>query len=287
MATSMQHKRMKSYENITRDFLPKTNYMVIRLDGKAFHTYTKRFIKPFDDRIEKAFRETALYLAEQIQSTKLVYSQSDEITLICGIKSIENGQHWFNGNIQKITSTSASLASSKFNLEMMKLYPGLFNDGDEILATFDSRVFFVPASDYQLPSDKGMYGPFFGKDGLEDRNVFDNSETEKLAYAEVIEWRQQDAIRNSVQMLAQSEFSHKELQNKSVNELKSMLEKVNNSWDDLPLARKHGFMVVKSQWAKIIKNGPLAGQTVMRNVFEIDENMPNIKFNTKYITDKL
>lgn len=42
--------RMKSYyENRSKTFLARRTPVIIRLDGKAFHTFTRGFNKPFDE----------------------------------------------------------------------------------------------------------------------------------------------------------------------------------------------------------------------------------------------
>lgn len=198
-----QMQKFKTYEQRYSTVLPKTRHIVIRLDGKAFHTYTRSFNKPFDPRIEKAFQETTKYLCEQIQSVQIAYSQSDEITLICGVK--ESGEHWFNGKVQKITSTSASLATAKFNQVMAQLRPDFGQ-----FAIFDSRVFVVPEEDL----------------------------------IDVLVWRQRDAIRNSISALAQSHFSHKSLQGKSKTDQLEMLQAV-EPWETLTVSQQRGFIVKK------------------------------------------
>ena len=75
--------RMKeNYEKRTRQFLPRRTNTMIRLDGKAFHTFTKGYERPFDDELIKMMNETTQYLCENIQGVVMGYTQSDEITLI-------------------------------------------------------------------------------------------------------------------------------------------------------------------------------------------------------------
>lgn len=140
MKSNNLHNRMKDFESKTNYKLDFQEHLVIRLDGKAFHTYTRKFNKPFDCRIEDAFKQTALYLAENVQSVQLAYSQSDEITLICKVE--KSGQHWFDGKIQKIASVAASMATAKFNSLMFELFPDVNQ-----FALFDARVFLIPEED--------------------------------------------------------------------------------------------------------------------------------------------
>lgn len=120
------------FENITRLFLPAKNFAIIRVDGKGFSKYTQDLEKPFDNQLISDMNETAIFLCQNIQGAKLAYVQSDEISIIFTDLINPTSQLWFGGNIQKIASISASLATAKFN----ELRPGK-------LAFFDSRVFTV------------------------------------------------------------------------------------------------------------------------------------------------
>ena len=246
MATNNLHKKMKQIEHSTRDYISSSSkYLMVRLDGKAFHTYTKKFNKPFDTRIEDAFQYTLTTLAEKIQSVKIGYSQSDEITLVLYKGEKEGSEHWFNGNIQKITSTSASIATAAFNKKMTELYPEL-NE----FAFFDSRVYPV-------------------------------SETDVL---EMLVWRQQDGIRNSVQALAQSKFSKKDLFKKSVKEQKEML---NGAWEELPLFEQRGFTTIRENYLKTVEVPNRDKVEVMRSKWIIDKEIPLFLKDPEYILNKL
>jgi len=130
-------KRMKEqYENRTRYFLPRRTYTIIRLDGKAFHTFTKGLKKPYDQDFIDMMDSTALFLCEEIQGVQFAYVQSDEISLLLTDFEKPTTDAWFDGNIQKITSVSASMASAIFN------NINVFNHSN--LAFFDSRVFTIP-----------------------------------------------------------------------------------------------------------------------------------------------
>ena len=191
--------RMKGYENISRIYLTRRTPIIIRIDGKAFHSFTRGFVRPFDDILVKSMQNTAKYLCENIMGCKLAYTQSDEISLLLvDYEKIET-QAWFDNNLQKMVSVAASMATMVFNRffreEMDKdptipsvrynWYTAAINKG----AMFDARAFLLPKE--------------------EVNNYF--------------VWRQQDATRNSIQMVAQSNFSHKELQGKSCNVLQDML----------------------------------------------------------------
>jgi len=216
--------RMKKYEVITRTHLIPKLYTIIRLDGKAFHTYTKQFKKPFDDVLINAMDETAKYLCSNIQGAKFAYVQSDEITIfISDMDSLEQ-QMWFDGEVQKIVSIAASMASAKFNhiMTVNKLQHNI--DIQSVinmkLAEFDARVFQVPTVDELI-------------------NCFI--------------WRQQDCIRNSISSVAQSRFSQKELHKKSTKDMKQMLVDINDPWEKYEDKQKTGRLIVKKLYINDIE----------------------------------
>lgn len=107
--------RMKGYENISRIYLTRRTPIIIRIDGKAFHSFTRGFARPFDDVLIKSMQDTAKYLCENIMGCKLAYTQSDEISLLLvDYEKIET-QAWFDNNLQKIVSVAASMATMAFN----------------------------------------------------------------------------------------------------------------------------------------------------------------------------
>ena len=215
--------RMKSYENITRTYLPGRMPIIIRIDGKAFHTFTRGFQKPFDEVLIKSMQNTMKYLCENIQGCVLGYTQSDEITLILVDYKKLNSDAWFDYEIQKICSIAASMATMAFNREFRKAvdedptvsnvrynwYVAKINGG----AMFDARCFNIP-----------------------------KEEVTNLIY-----WRQLDATRNSIQMVGQANFSHKELQNKTCNMIQDMLMTQKGiNWNDFPTHQKRGSCCIKN-----------------------------------------
>ena len=217
--------RMKqNYENRTRYYLPRRTYTMIRLDGKSFHSYTKGCDRPFDNRLMWTMDMTAKALCEQIQGAKIAFVQSDEISILLTDFEDNQTEAWFDGNIQKICSISASVATAAFNkyaVNKMETYSnGLsggvvwYNDtlANKPPAMFDSRVFTIP-------------------DRKEVCNYFI--------------WRQKDSTRNSVSMAAQAEFPHKELQRKSSDQMQEMLfQERGINWNDYPVGFKRGRCVV-------------------------------------------
>jgi tRNA(His) 5'-end guanylyltransferase len=197
----------EQYENRTRYFLPRRTYTIIRLDGKAFHTFTRGMKKPFDEDFIRMMNKTAQFLCEEIQGAKAAYVQSDEISLLLTDFDKIMTDAWFDGNIQKMVSVAASLATAKFNA-LFNYYPSEFK-----MAFFDARVFTIP-------------------DRVEVENYFI--------------WRQKDAVRNSISMTAQSLYSHTELFGKSQVEEQEMIHAKGQNWNDMPDGFKRGRTFLRS-----------------------------------------
>ena len=185
--------RMKGYENITRNHLIGRMPVILRLDGCHFHTFARGFDKPYDKVLAKSMEDTMRYLCEHIQGCVLGYTQSDEITLVLVDYQTFNASSWFDNGIQKMTSVAASMATLEFNRKFASYVLGYGNSAHEkavkIGATFDCRAFNVP----------------------------------KEEVTNCVLFRQNDAIRNSIQALGQAHFSHKELHKKSTDDIITMV----------------------------------------------------------------
>jgi tRNA(His) 5'-end guanylyltransferase len=127
--------RMKRYEIVSQQVLSKRTYTIIRVDGKRFSQYTKGLIKPFDDKLMSDMDEVAKYLCQNIQNAKLAFVQSDEISVVIADFDELETESWFDNNVQKMVSVSASMATAKF----IMLRPNK-------IATFDSRVWQIPTN---------------------------------------------------------------------------------------------------------------------------------------------
>lgn len=209
--------RMKDdFENRSRILLPRRSYTIIRIDGKAFHTYTKGLTRPFDDALMDDMDSTAKYLCENISGARFAYVQSDEISILITDSENEGTQAWFDNNLQKMCSVSASMATRSFNEARLLLRNT--NEGMK-WAEFDSRVF-------QIPSRSEVANYFI--------------------------WRQQDATRNSIQSVAQSLYKHQELNGKNTNELQEMIFKKGINWNEYAAKYKRGRMISKEKDRKVI-----------------------------------
>lgn len=132
---SLGNRMKMSYEYRTRFMLIRRVPVIIRVDGKAFSSLTKGLEKPFDSGFIKTMQETAKYLCEEVQGCKLAYVQSDEISLLLTDWEKEDTQAWFDYNLQKVCSVSASFATRAFN----DIKPKEMRQG-----CFDSRAFNIP-----------------------------------------------------------------------------------------------------------------------------------------------
>lgn len=131
--------RMVEYEKCAATKLPVNMPIIMRLDGRAFHTFTRNFKKPFDSKFMTMMNQVGLALVEEINNARLAYLQSDEISIL--IYNKIHSDTWFGNNVQKMTSVSASLASCEAikNLDLMGI------DHENVM--FDSRVFTIPEKD--------------------------------------------------------------------------------------------------------------------------------------------
>ena len=269
--------RMKTfYEQVPKTRLVRRMPVAIRIDGKAFHTFTRGFQKPFDEVLGNAMVKTMEYLCKNIQGCVFGYTQSDEITLLLVDYQTLETDAWFEYEVQKMCSISASMATMAFN----KFF------SEEVNAWFGEQ--FVPISEevaqlYNLYCEKAENGAMF------DARCFNipREEVTNLIY-----WRQLDATRNSIQMVGQANFSHRELQGKSCNMIQDMLhEEKGINWNDFPTYLKRGSCVIKTEGkttcAKAAKDGSIITWTADRPHWIVDRNIPIFKGEGREYIEKL
>ena len=185
-------KRMKDYETVSKTRLTKRMPVVIRVDGRAFHTFTKGFNKPYDELLCSCMQETMKYLCENIQGCVLGYTQSDEITLILVDYDNIDKSAWFDYEVQKICSVVSSMSTMKFNkLFERKVTEFISNKPDEI--TQDEYVNLCSRYDNAI-----NMGAMF------DTRCFNVPEND---ICNAIIWRQRDAEKNSISSLGQAYFT--------------------------------------------------------------------------------
>ena len=221
--------RMKgNYENRSKTYLVRRMPVIIRLDGKAFHTFTRGFNKPFDEVMMQTMQQTTLKLCQEIQGCVFGYTQSDEITLVLVDYNDINTDAWFDYSVQKMCSVASSMCTLYFN----KIFAEMVD-------------VFIANSDVTPEEEKleRVYNKAIEKGAMFDARVF-NIPREELINC--VLWRIKDSVRNSVSSLAQAYFSHKELHGKNSSQMQDMLmEKFGINWNDLTIPEKRGTAVYK------------------------------------------
>lgn len=250
--------RMKEfYENRSKTYLTRRTPVIIRLDGKAFHSFTKGFKRPYDEIFHEAMNETLRYLCKNIQGCKIGYTQSDEITLLLTDYEKLTTDAWFGYSVQKMCSVAASMATLAFNQEFRKAFEGYFNE-------------YTTSEEYYVTMCKAI-----DKGAMFDARVF-NIPKEEVANCFI--WRQQDATRNAIQMLGQSHFSHKELDCKDQNDIQDMLMlELGINFNDMPVPFKRGVCCYRKDCSDVIIEGPNRKQWV------IDLNIPIFTQDREFI----
>ena len=261
--------RMKEfYESVPKTRLVRRMPVAIRIDGKAFHTFTRGFQKPFDEILVKSMQDTMKYLCENIQGCVLGYTQSDEITLILVDYQNLNSCAWFDYEVQKMCSIAASMATMTFNKFFTKNvnYFEMTHEHDDTINEYCTTL--VNAAE---------------KGAMFDARVFNIPKEE---VCNLIYWRQLDATRNSIQMVGQANFSHKELQNKSCNMIQEMLfaEKGIN-WNDYPTYLKRGSCCIKTTIQN--PNVDIKDGAYPKSIWMIDLDIPIFKGDGRQYIDKL
>jgi tRNA(His) 5'-end guanylyltransferase len=187
--------------------------IVARLDGKCFSGYTRGMQRPFDERLTRTMREVTRYLVEKTNA-RIGYTQSDEITLVY-CSDDPKSQVFYDGKIQKMVSVLASMATARFAIEVEAAF------GREMpMALFDCRVFAVPSHEE--------------------------------ATNQVL-WRELDASKNSVSMLARHHFSHKSLQSLTAKQMQEKLfSEAGVNWNDQPDFFKRGTFLQRRSVEKML-----------------------------------
>ena len=263
--------RMKRYEGISKNYLTRRVPAVIRLDGKAFHTFTRGMKKPFDPVLVNTMQETMKYLCENIQGCVLGYTQSDEITLVLTDYATITTDAWFGYGVQKMASIAAAMATLAFNERFVE-------NANAALQYYDMESSVEGA----LRFDYSIYQRKFNQ-ALFDARVFSVPRDE---VCNCLIWRQQDATRNSIEAVGQANFSHKELLRKSCNEIQEMLWSQRGiNWNDLPTESKRGSCCIKqtSEMSMDDPRNPGKQITVSRRRWVVDREIPIFTQDREYV----
>lgn len=231
--------RMKdNYENRSKTYLVRRMPVIIRIDGKAFHTFTRGLKKPFDDILIKAMQETTKYLCENIQGCKLGYTQSDEITLLLTDFEKLNTDAWFDYSVQKMCSIAASMATLAFN----KAFEKNVQDFDD---NINNREISEISNEYNLNKKYlDILKRKLSSGALFDARAF-NIPKEEVCNCFI--WRQQDATRNAIEMVGHANFSTKELHKVNCNQIQEKLwQEKGINFNDFETYKKRGSCAIKS-----------------------------------------
>lgn len=239
---------MKRYEICTQQKLLRRTPVIIRVDGKAFHSFTRKFPDrtPFSEIMHARMSAVTVALVMQVQTAVLAYTQSDEVSVLLKDWSTHETQQWFDGSVQKLASVASSIATAAFNYSMMQApffqitqptWPTCVQD----FALFDARAFNVPME--------------------EVTNYFI--------------WRQQDATRNSIQMLGRHYFSQKQMHGLNGEQIQEKIWQEHDvNWNDLSTWMKRGSCVK-------------ALPSVSSAVPYVDDDIPIFTADRNYIEDLL
>ena len=271
--------RMKSfYEDRYRIYLTRRMPVIIRVDGNAFHTFTRGLDRPFDADFMKIMQKTCLSLCQNIQGCVGGYVQSDEISLLLVDYQTIESDAWFDYNLQKITSLAAARATMTFNglvrnfIENEKKNAAIcaaegnkfFDSGDEYFEQAD--IHLNKCTLWEPKIDRAMF----------DARAFNVPKEEVCNY---FIWRQKDATRNSIQAAGQAQFSHKELEGKSQSDIQEMLFQKGINWNDYTIPEKRGSFARRSY--EFI--GRDDGTFSERRPWYIDDEMPILTEDRDYI----
>ena len=269
---SLGDRMKENYENRYCFSLTRRTPVIIRIDGKAFHTLTKHMVRPFDSIITYSMWETAKALCEEIMGCRIAYTQSDEISLLLTDYEKLESQAWFDYNVQKCASVSASLATKAFNTAFSEACMHFTLTGvPNVLEKYSlpkEKVRNTTPEVFKLCYSGAVWNALF------DARVFNIPESEVCNY---FIWRQQDATRNSIEMLGRCYFSSKELHKVNCSQIQEKLVKEKNvNWNSFPDFFKRGVCVVKS-----------LKENEKRAKWHVDKNIPVFTQDRNYIEQHL
>ena len=271
------HGRMKQYEGCYKTIITPRSYIIIRLDGKNFKSYTSKLDKPFDGDFSHAMDQTTIALCEEF-NCKFAYTQSDEISLvITEIGGSLDAQPQFGNSLQKLCSLTASVATAKFNeIRNKQFLMNKIENDRELVADAISNNFVGDVVD-------------FPKQAHFDSRVF--VLPNEMEVGNHMIWRQQDAVRNSVSMAAHALLGHSETMNLTGSEkIAKMINEKDVNWNDYEDKFRHGVIIRKIEVEVPITHGEALNMaepeaTVMRNRLLTDYETPIFTDNMDYLKD--
>lgn len=275
MRTNSTNSLMRRYEVVSESRLIPSLPVIIRVDGQAFHTLTRDFAKPFDWMLIRAMQMTMMSLCERIPGTKFGYVQSDEISLVLGCDGQQ--EPWFDYRVEKLCSISASIATISFERAMRRLIEQEFeNPDDDARERIDIPCRVRSATTYTDAIERGA---------TFDARAFNISPADIVPY---VIWRQTDASRNSLSMLAHALFPDKALVGKKAAQVHDMLHGIGVNWNDLPVTTKRGSACLRRK-TEVTGYNPVEDRhvRVLRNRWVLDENMPIVSRCPEYVSEAI
>ena len=243
--------------------------------------------KPYDYVLQDTMAETTTELCKRIQGCVFGYTQSDEITLVLQDYEKLNTEAWFGYEVQKVCSITASMATMLFN-KCFKEYVNGFECSYQYSKAFPEKYAEEFKEQYGLDlNDTEKIENLLETYKLVEGTAMFDARCFNIPKEEVcncVIWRQQDATRNSIEMLGRYHYSHKQLHKKSCNDIQDMLmtEKGIN-WNDIPTRFKRGAAVIHKE----IRMGDMENMPVMRKEWIIDDNMPILTQDRDYVEKRI
>ena len=261
--------RMKSfYEDRYRIYLTRRMPVIIRVDGNAFHTFTKGLKRPFDPVFMGIMQKTCADLCKNIQGCVGGYVQSDEISLLLIDYNTITTDAWFDYNLQKVCSLAAARATMTFNQLVSEAVEELRSDAAWCHETGegDEQECLKFHDIWKAKQNRAMF----------DARAFNIPKEEVCNY---FIWRQKDATRNSINAVAQSLYSHKELQGKNLAETQELIFQKGINWNNYSIPEKRGSFIWKVEDTETAENG----MTITKRGWIIDTEIPIFTEDRDYI----
>ncbi len=251
--------RMKRAEKVSKRYLSIRTPVIIRIDGKAFHTFCRNFDKPFSDILHKIFCETVMNVMSScgISGAKLAYFQSDEISILLTDWTNHETQAYFDYNVSKLESVICSMVTAHFNNKIAEYCRYSLEENETLNSLrFENKLAYFDARAFNLSKDEVV-------------NYFI--------------WRQQDASRNSIQMLGSAHFSVSKLHCKNNKQVQEMLiTQKDINWNNLETWKKRGTCV-----KYVSVSVEVDGISKYQSEYILDEEIPIFTMNREYITSLL
>ena len=242
MRDELGNRMKRNYENVSKTYLTRRMPVIVRLDGKAFHSFTRNFEKPFDDTLSNAMQRTMEYLCKNVEGCVFGYTQSDEISLLLVDYKNLNTDAWFNYAVQKCVSVVSSMATMAFNK--------FFSENVDMFCENHTVSEFNPTEGFVMHFDtienEEMYGNYnasLAKGALFDARIFNIPKEEVVNY---FVWRQNDCIRNAINSIGQKYYSSNELSHKSTEDIKNMLSENGIMVDSYYEKYRNGLIYMKN-----------------------------------------